>query len=145
MHPTLLRSAARWQRRMHRGFTLIEMLVVFTLLALLLSIAVPRYLSTTAGARDKVRLQNMATLRDALDKFKADQGHYPTELAELVQKQYLRNLPLDPVTESSAWTPLPQPAGLEAGVYDVGPPLLAASSPVSPTPATPSSAGQATP
>jgi general secretion pathway protein G len=105
------------------GFTLIELLVVFTLLALLLSIAVPRYLSTTDTARDKVRSQNLATLRDALDKFKADQGRYPSELTELVQKQYLRNLPLDPVSGSSNWKPLPHPAGLEAGVYDVSPPV----------------------
>lgn len=108
-----------------RGFTLIELLVVFSLLALLLSIAVPRYLSTTDTAREKVRLQNMATLRDALDKFKADQGRYPSELAELVQKQYLRNLPVDPVSGSSSWTPLPHPAALETGVYDISPPVPA--------------------
>jgi general secretion pathway protein G len=104
------------------GFTLIELLVVFSLLALLLSIAVPRYLNTTETAREKVRAQNMATLRDALDKFKADQGRYPTELAELVQKQYLRGMPLDPVSGSSEWTPLPHPAALEPGIYDVSPP-----------------------
>ena len=104
------------------GFTLIELLVVFTLLALLLSIAVPRYLNATDSAREKVRLQNMATLRDALDKFKADQGRYPTELAELVSKQYLRSIPLDPVTGTKDWTPLPHPAALEPGVYDVAPP-----------------------
>src|SRR4051812_5757347 len=77
--------------RMRRGFTLIELLVVFTLVALLLTIAVPRYLTTTETAREKVRAQNMATLRDAIDKFKADQGRYPTELADLVGKQYLRS------------------------------------------------------
>ena len=105
-----------------RGFTLIELLVVFTLLALLLSIAVPRYLNTTDTAREKVRAQNMATLRDALDKFKADQGRYPLELAELVQKQYLRSLPSDPVSGSTSWTPMPHPAGIEPGIYDVSPP-----------------------
>lgn len=104
------------------GFTLIELLVVFTLLALLLSIAVPRYLHATDSAREKVRMQNMATLRDALDKFKADQGRYPTELAELVRKQYLRNIPLDPVTGSSGWVPLAHPAALEPGIYDLAPP-----------------------
>ena len=75
------------RRQPIRGFTLIELLVVFTLLALLLSIATPRYLSTVDNSREKVRLQNLATLRDALDKFKADQGRYPNELAELVGKQ----------------------------------------------------------
>jgi general secretion pathway protein G len=105
-----------------RGFTLIELLVVFTLVALLLSIAVPRYLNTMETARGKVRLQNMATLRDALDKFRADQGHYPAELAELVDKHYLRSLPYDPVTDSNSWTPLPHPEALEPGIYDVAPP-----------------------
>lgn len=108
--------------RPHRGFTLIELLVVFSLLALLLSIAVPRYLASTEAAREKVRAQNIATLRDALDKFRADQGRYPAELGELVNKAYLRALPEDPVTGSSRWTPLPHPAGLEPGVYDVAPP-----------------------
>lgn len=113
-----------------RGFTLIELLVVFTLLALLLSIAVPRYLSTTDTAREKVRAQNMSTLRDALDKFKADQGRYPSELSELVQKQYLRALPHDPVSGSSSWTPMPHPAGTEPGIYDVSAPAVAASAPI---------------
>ncbi len=110
--------------RPQRGFTLIELLVVFTLLALLLSIAVPRFLATTDTAREKVRSQNMATVRDALDKFKADQGRYPTELAELVQKQYLRSIPLDPVSGTTSWTPVAHPTGVEPGIYDVAPPAL---------------------
>jgi general secretion pathway protein G len=114
------------------GFTLIELLVVFTLLALLLSIAVPRYLATADSAKEKVRAQNLATLRDALDKFKADQGRYPTQLTELVQRQYLRSLPQDPVSGSDTWIALPHPAGLEPGIYDVSPPLAAASSPDQP-------------
>lgn len=105
------------------GFTLIELLVVFTLLALLLSIAVPRYLRTADSSRVKVRDQNIATLRDALDKFKADQGHYPTDLTELVSKQYLRRIPVDPVTGSVDWQVIEDPKGVNTGVYDVGPPL----------------------
>lgn len=118
------RQAGRARAREHRGFTLIELLVVFTLLALLLSIAVPRYLSTVDHSREKVRQQNLATLRDALDKFKADQGRYPHELAELVSKQYLRAIPQDPVTGTQAWVPLAHPTGLETGVYDVAPPRM---------------------
>jgi general secretion pathway protein G len=105
---------------------LIEMLVVFSLLALLLTIAAPRYLDSTAGAAEKVRQQNMATLRDAIDKFKADQGRYPTELPELVRKQYLRAVPLDPVSHSNNWTALPHPAAAEPGIYDIAPPGTAA-------------------
>ena len=118
------------RRRAASGFTLIELLVVFTLLALLLSIAVPRYLQAADAAREKVRQQNMATLRDALDKFRADQGRFPEELSELVAKQYLRQIPLDPVTETRTWLALPHPAGLEPGIYDVEPPADTNSGPV---------------
>jgi general secretion pathway protein G len=108
--------------RTNGGFTLIELLVVFTLLALLLSIAMPRYFHATDSAREKVRQQNMATIRDALDKFNADQGRYPSELAELVAKQYLRQIPLDPITSSRLWTILASPFPQESGVYDIAPP-----------------------
>jgi general secretion pathway protein G len=108
------------------GFTLIELLVVFTLIALLLTIAVPRYLGTTETAREKVRLQNMATLRDALDKFNSDQGRYPAALTELVDKHYIRALPLDPVTGSTAWTTIPRVGASAPGVYDIAPPEAAA-------------------
>ena len=118
--PAIARSLCG--RRVVAGFTLIELLVVFTLLALLLSIAVPRYLHSIDTAKEKVRQQNLATLRDALDKFRADQGRFPNSLPELVTKQYLRYLPLDPVSGTNLWTPLPHPAGLELGVYDAAPP-----------------------
>lgn len=105
-----------------QGFTLIELLVVFALLALLLTIAVPRYMQAANGAREKARAQNLATLRDALDKFKADQGRYPSQLSELVHKQYLRQLPIDPVTDSDQWVAQPHPGGTEPGIFDVVPP-----------------------
>lgn len=117
------------QRKHFSGFTLIELLVVFTLLALLLTIAVPRYLQIADNSREKVRDQNIATLRDALDKFKADQGRYPTELTELVSKQYLRKLPVDPITGSSEWTPVEDPAKNYPGVFDVAPPAALTSDP----------------
>lgn len=115
-----------------KGFTLIELLVVFVLIALLLTIAVPRYFHSMESAKEKVREQNLATLRDAIDKFKSDQGRYPGTLTELVQKQYLRQLPQDPVTRSDKWAALPVPGAAEAGIYDVAPP---ASEPVSADPA----------
>jgi len=104
------------------GFTLIELLVVFVLIGLLLTIAVPRYFHSMDSAREKVRDQNLATLRDALDKFKSDQGRYPSTLAELVQKQYLRQIPQDPVSRSDNWVAVPVPGGAEAGIYDVAAP-----------------------
>jgi general secretion pathway protein G len=122
---------AHWCRPSTCGFTLIELLIVFVLIALLLTLAVPRYLNTTQIAKEKVRAQNMATLRDALDKFKSDTGRYPNAFAELVQKQYLRQLPEDPVTGSTRWVPIATPAGLEPGIYDVGPPSAVVEEPES--------------
>ncbi len=108
------------------GFTLIEMLVVMTLIALLLTLAVPHYFSALDNGRTRVQTQNVATLRDAIDKFNADQGRYPTDLEELVTKKYLRQIPLDPMTEKADWVVI-APADTALGnVYDVQPAPVAA-------------------
>jgi general secretion pathway protein G len=116
-------ATGRWSR-VRRGFTLIEMLVVFMLVALLVSIAVPKYLRSVDVAKHRARSQNIATIRDAIDKFSADQGRRPKDLTELVSKQYLRDLPVDPVSESTAWVLLPDPNGVDPGVYDVAAPAV---------------------
>lgn len=111
-----------WRGRTSRkaaGFTLIELLVVFSLLAMLLTIAVPRYLSSIDRAKEKARDQNMSTVRDAIDKFKADQGKYPGSLQDLVTKQYLRQIPVDPVSGSTAWVVVPPASGTDGGVFDI--------------------------
>lgn len=104
-----------------RGFTLIEMLVVMTLIALLLTLAVPRYFSTLDTGRARVQLQNIATLRDAIDKFHADQGRYPQALDELVEKNYLRHIPKDPITEAADWDVIAPTDPSLGNVYDVKP------------------------
>lgn len=104
-----------------RGFTLIELVVVLAILALLLTIAVPRYLRTIDNGRVAVQQQNIAALRDAIDKFHGDQGRYPQSLDELVTARYLRSIPVDPTTERADWVVVP-PADASAeatGVYDV--------------------------
>jgi general secretion pathway protein G len=121
------------------GFTLIELLVVFSILALLLTLATPRYFKALDGGKEKVQAQNLATLRDAIDKFRADQGKYPAQLQEVVDKRYLREVPLDPVSGSRAWETLPFPNSAEPGIYDVRAPAVAGPLPVpesatSPTP-----------
>lgn len=104
-----------------RGFTLIEMLVVMTLIALLLTLAVPRYFGALDHGRARVQAQNLATLRDAIDKFYADQGHYPALLEDLVSKKYLRAIPLDPVSELANWEVVAAPDPALGSVYDVKP------------------------
>lgn len=106
-------------RRWH-GFTLIELLVVLAALALLLGIAVPRYVEHVDRARETVLRQNLAALRDAIDKFNADRGRYPAELAELARERYLREVPRDPLTDRrDTWVIVPPPQGSEGKVYDV--------------------------
>lgn len=126
-------NTACWRRRdpfrrsmPQSGFTLIELLVVFTILALLLTLATPRYLKTVEAGKNKVQAQNIATLRDAIDKFRADQGRYPTQLHEIVAKQYLRQIPLDPVSGTRDWKLLPSPNSAETGVYDIQAPEVLA-------------------
>ena len=105
--------------RRRRGFTLIELVVVLAILALLLTIAVPRYLRTIDNGRVSVQRQNVAALRDAIDKFHGDQGRYPQSLDELVSAKYLRAVPVDPVTDRSDWVIVPPQDPNLTGVYDV--------------------------
>jgi general secretion pathway protein G len=100
---------------------LIELIVVMVLIALLLTIAVPRYFQLIDSGKLKVQKQNMAVLRDAIDKYYGDFGRYPDALDDLVTKRYLREVPMDPVSESSRWVVLPPPAEQAGNVYDVRP------------------------
>lgn len=104
-----------------RGFTLIELLVVMAVIATLLTIAVPRYFDHIDRAREATLRTTLATLRDAIDKYQADSGRYPETLDELVRKQYLRRVPVDPLTDSSeTWVLVPAPEGNGAGgAWDV--------------------------
>jgi general secretion pathway protein G len=95
--------------RRPRGFTLIEMTVVVALIGLLLTLAVPRYFASIEHGKRSVQLQNLATIRDAIDKFYGDQSRYPESVEELVTRHYLRAMPIDPVTGKSDWVVLPPP------------------------------------
>ncbi|WP_277186140.1 type II secretion system protein [Caballeronia sp. BR00000012568055] len=106
-------------KKLRRAFTLIELLVVMAIIATLLTIVVPRYFGQADKARDVVLHQNLAAMRDSIDHFRADQGRYPQSLDELVQKRYLREIPMDPVSQSrTTWT-TEQPADGTPGVYNV--------------------------
>jgi general secretion pathway protein G len=102
------------------GFTLIELLVVMAIIATLLTLAVPRYFGSVEKSKEAVLKQNLATVRDSLDKYYADTGRYPDSLDDLVAKKYLRNVPLDPLTESASTWILIAPGDPGKGmVYDV--------------------------
>ena len=103
-----------------KGFTLVELMVVLTIIALLLSVVVPDYIGRTKRAEEAVLKENLAVMRDALDKHYADAGKYPTNIQDLVAKRYLRNIPADPFTQSPAtWVPVPPSNPQQGGVFDV--------------------------
>ena len=104
------------------GFTLLEMLVVMTLIALLLTLALPRYFHALDYGRANVQRQNLATIRDAIDKFHGDLGRYPDSLDELVARRYLRQVPVDPLSETSNWVVVAPQDTTEGNVYDIQPP-----------------------
>lgn len=103
-----------------KGFTLIELLVVMAIIATLMTIAMPKYFNSLEASREATLRQSLAVLREALDHYYGDTGRYPESLEQLVEQRYLRNTPLDPITERrDAWQLLPPPEGVAGGVADI--------------------------
>lgn len=107
--------------RRQRGFTLIELIVVMAIVALLVSIAAPRYFRSVDRARENSLRTSLGVMRDAIDQFEADKGRYPDTLDELVGARYLRSVPTDPLTDSAGtWVLLTPPSPAARGkVYDI--------------------------
>ena len=102
------------------GFTMIEILVVMAIVATLLTIAVPRYFNQSDRAKEAVLRQDLAAMRDAIDKYYGDVGVYPESLDALVAGKYLRRIPPDPITESDAtWVTVAPDDPAQGGVFDV--------------------------
>lgn len=107
-------------KRTKSGFTLIELLVVMVIIATLLTIAVPKYFSSVEKSREAVLHQNLALMREALDKYYGDNGRYPDALQDLVSKKYLRSLPVDPITGSpNTWLAVAPDTPEKGGLYDI--------------------------
>ena len=104
----------------HRGFTLIEMLVVMAIIATLLTIAVPRYFRSLERSRETVLRQDLAALRESIDKFYGDTGKFPETLTTLVEQHYLRAIPVDPIAKSAEkWVVILADDAEDHGVKDV--------------------------
>lgn len=111
---------ARPFQMLRRGFTLIELLVVLAIVSTLLLLVTPRYFHKVDATKEAVLRDNLRSVRDVIDKFYGDNGRYPETLEELVEKKYLRALPVDPITESAAtWQLVPVPDGYTGAVYDL--------------------------
>jgi general secretion pathway protein G len=103
-----------------RGFTLIEMMVVMVVIGILLTIAVPRYLRSLERSREAVLKQDLSALRESIDKFYGDTGKFPESLAMLVEKRYLRSVPVDPIAKSAEkWVVILDDEPEDTGVKDV--------------------------
>ena len=110
----------RSRRAVRHGFTLVELLVVLAVVALLGSIALPRYFGSLQLAREQALQENLRVLRISIDRYRGDKGRFPADLETLVAEKYLRAVPLDPVTESAqTWQPVLSDAADDGGVADV--------------------------
>jgi general secretion pathway protein G len=104
-----------------RGFTIVELLVVLAALGLLLALAAPRYVEHVDRSREAVLKHNLKATREAIERYHADRGRYPATLQELVLARYLREVPLDPITDRIDTWVLSAPGGSAAAgaVFDV--------------------------
>lgn len=108
------------KRTIDKGFTLIELLAVMVIIALLLTVAAPKYFGSVDRSRESILHQDLATMREALDKYYGDTGQYPDDIQELVKRKYLRSIPHDPITESdTTWVIVAPTNDAKGAVYDV--------------------------
>ena len=102
------------------GFTLIELLVTMAIIAVLLTLAVPRYFGRVKAADEAVLRDDLHQMRDALDKYYGDNNRYPERLQDLATQHYLRRIPPDPITGSDkTWVAVPPRDPRMGGVADV--------------------------
>jgi general secretion pathway protein G len=105
-------------RRAESGFTLLELMIVVSIIGILATLAVPSYRQSVVKAREAVLQQDLATIRDVLDQYRADRGKYPPSLKEIVTAGYLRAVPVDPITRSaSTWQEILDET--DGGIFDV--------------------------
>ncbi len=105
-----------------RGFTLIEILIVITIIGILITLAQPSFNRAVTAAKEVTLKENLFILRDVIDQFYADNTKYPDALNQLVEKGYIRQVPKDPLTGSAeSWVIVPatDEQGQQVGVYDV--------------------------
>jgi general secretion pathway protein G len=108
-----------------RGFTMIELLVVISIIVILASIGMAQYRNSVIHAREAVLKEDLFRMRDAIDQYYADKTRYPASLQDLVSDGYLREIPIDPFTNSKeTWQAVNAETNVndttaQPGVYDV--------------------------
>jgi general secretion pathway protein G len=106
------------------GFTLLELVTVVSILAILAAIAIPQYKVAILESREAVLREDLFTLRDAIDHYTADKGHYPASVESLSSEGYIRSIPVDPMSGAPDWKeipadPDPDNPGQSPGMQDV--------------------------
>jgi len=113
------------RRSRQRGFTLIELMVVISIIVILMSVAIPRYQASILRARETVLRDDLYTLRSVIDQYTLDKQKAPQALQDLVDSGYLKTLPMDPFTNSrETWIPITDDSIMSAdqsqpGIIDV--------------------------
>ena len=103
-----------------KGYTLIEMLTVIAIMGILASIAVPSFQRSIIRSREASLRNSLFVLRDVIDQYYGDFGEYPDSLEILVEKRYIREVPMDPITGSTeTWIFIPPEGEDVTGIYDV--------------------------
>jgi general secretion pathway protein G len=103
-----------------KGFTLIELLVVMAIIAMLLSLTMPRYFHSVDKSKEAALRADLNGLREAIDKYYGDNAKYPDSLDDLVAKKYLRDIPPDPMTDSNlTWVIIAPSDSSQGKVYNV--------------------------
>jgi general secretion pathway protein G len=110
---------------LRRGFTVIELIIVLTIISIILTLAIPIYQKSLIRARETVLKNNLFTLRTVIDEYTYDKQKAPQDLRDLVDAGYLRAIPVDPMTgRNDTWRPVMEDAlasvnQSEPGIYNV--------------------------
>ncbi|SRR6266705_5969241 len=99
-----MRSRSGSKSNRSRGFTLLELMIVISIMLILVSIAVPQYTSSIKRARESVMRQDLFTLRSLISQYTLDKQKAPQSLDDLIQANYMKQIPVDPMTGQADWT-----------------------------------------